>query len=253
MKRPFRLPRRPKPDYGIDRPGRIVSLAFAGAGALAAGLALPSLQVGEFEFTLIGPTLLALGFLSFGLCASMLAYSLRGKFNIRKRMLGAINWRGGEAVLDIGAGRGLLAIGAAKRLRMGTVVGIDDWDGAGAAEHRLEKAQRNLELARVHDRVELRSDDPRDIAFVDGSFDVVFSLQFLHLIGDAGGQARACCEIARVLKPGGMAVVADSANVKEYARAFAAAGLKVEGPKSYLLTAFSPLDLVIARKPGAQD
>jgi ubiquinone/menaquinone biosynthesis C-methylase UbiE len=253
MKRPLRLPPRPKPDYGIEQPVRIASLTFAGAAALAAGLALPSFQVDEFQFTLIGPTLLALGFLSLGLCASMLAYSLRGKFNIRKRMLGAVNWRGGETVLDIGAGRGLLAIGAAKRLRAGTVVGIDDWEGAGAAEHTLEKAQRNLELARVHDRVELRSDDPRDIAFVDGSFDVVLSLMFLHRIEDAGGRARACCEIARVLKPEGLAIVADSSNVQEYARALQAAGLKVEGPKSCLFAAYSPLDLVIAKKPGARE
>jgi arsenite methyltransferase len=251
MKRLLRIPPRPKPNYGIDQPRRIAALAFAGAAALAAGLALPSFQLGEFQFTLIGPTLLALGFLSFGLCLSMLAFSIRGKFNIRKRMLGAVAWRGGETVLDIGAGRGLLAIGAAKRLRVGTVVAIDDWEEAGAAQHKLEKAQRNLELARVHDRVELRSDDPRDIAFVDNSFDVVLSLSFLHRIEDASGRVRACCEIARVLKPEGMAIVADSANVKEYARAFEAAGLKVEGPKSCLFAAFAPVEIVTARKPGA--
>jgi arsenite methyltransferase len=251
MKRTLRLPRRPKPDYGIDRPDRMAMLAFAGLAALAAGLALPSFQFDEFQFTLIGPTFLALGFLSLGLCASMLAFSLRGKFNMRKRMLQAVNWRGGETVLDLGAGRGLLSIGAAKRLRQGTVVGVDDWEGAGAAEHKLEKAQRNIELARVHDRVELRNDDPRDIAFVDGSFDVVLSLKFLHRIEDAAGRARACCEIARVLKPEGVAIIADSANVREYARALRAAGLKVEGPKSYLFAAYAPIDLLIAKKPGA--
>jgi arsenite methyltransferase len=48
----------------------------------------------------------------------MLAYSL--KLNIRDRMLDMIHWKGNETVLDTGTGRGLLAIGAAKRLRAET-------------------------------------------------------------------------------------------------------------------------------------
>ncbi len=250
MKRPIRIRARPKPDYGIDSPRKIASLFFLGAAALLAGVALPPFYVGDFSFTLIGPTLLALGCLSLGLCASMLAYSLRGKFNLRKRILGTVDWRGGETVLDIGAGLGLLAVGAAKRLRYGTVVAIDNWETGGAARFRLDKTQRNIELARVHDRVELRSDDPRDIAFVDNSFDVVLSLLFLHRFEQASDRVKACCEIARVLKPHGVAVVADSANVKDYARAFEAAGLKVEGPRSCLFDAYAALDIITARKPG---
>jgi SAM-dependent methyltransferase len=250
MKRPSRLRARPKPDYGIDSSGRIRRLFFAGAAAALAGGLLPSFHIGDFEITLIGPTLLALGCLSLGICASMLAYSFWGRFNIRKRMLGIVRWRGNETVLDVGAGRGLLAVGAAKRLRSGTVVAIDDWQSAGAAGNTLEAAQRNLELARVHDRVELRSDDPRHIAFVDNSFDVVLSLLFLHNIEDAGGRAKACCEIARVLKPQGIAVIADYSHVKQYARALEAAGLKVDRPKSYFLEAFTTLEIVVARKPG---
>ncbi len=248
MKRHFRSRARPKPDYGIDSPGKIARLFFAGAAALGAGLALPSFFVGDFHFTLVGPTLLALGCLSLGVCASMLAYSLRGKFNLRKRMLGSVNWRGGETVLDIGAGSGLLAVGAAKRLRHGAVFAIDNWD---ASRLKLDKTQRNIELARVHDRVELRSDDPRDIAFVDNSFDVVLSLLFLHRIEQASDRIKACCEIARVLKPRGVAVVADCANVRDYARAFEAAGLTVEGPNSCLFDAYAAVDIVTARKPGA--
>jgi ubiquinone/menaquinone biosynthesis C-methylase UbiE len=180
----------------------------------------------------------------------MVAYSFWGKFNIRKRMLGMVRWRGNETVLDLGTGRGLLAIGAAKRLRTGTVVSIDDWQGAGVGSNRLETAQRNLDLARVHDRVELRSDDPRHIAFVDNSFDVVLSLQYLHSIQDAGGRAKACCEIARILKPQGIAIIADYTNGKEYARALEATGLKVDGPKQYMLEAFIALEILTAKKPG---
>ncbi len=217
---------------------------------MLAGLLLPSFRVGDFHVTLVGPTLLALGSLSLGVSASKLAYSLWGKFNIRKRMLGMVRWRGNETVLDIGTGRGLLAIGAAKRLRTGTVVSIDDWQNAADAGNRLEAAQRNLELARVHDRVELRSDDPLHIAFVDNSFDVILSLLFLHCIDNASGRAKACHEIARVLKPHGLAVIADRANVGDYARALEAAGLKVDGPKHYFFEAFIALEILTARKPG---
>jgi arsenite methyltransferase len=249
MKRPSRLRARPRPDYGIEAPHKIMALFLAGAGGILAGVAFPSIDLGDFRFTLAGPTLLALGCLSLGLAASMLAYSVRGRFNVRRLMLRAVDWKGGETVLDIGAGSGLVAIAAAKRLRSGTVVAIDEWGGAGAAAS-LERAQRNVDLARVHDRVELRSDDARDIGFVDNSFDVIFSLRYLHRTGDASGRIRACCEIARLLKPGGAAVVADSAHAREYARALEAAGLTVEGPRSCLLQAFAPLDVVIAKKPG---
>jgi SAM-dependent methyltransferase len=249
MKRPSQFWARPKPDYGIDSARKIKWLFIAGAGASLAGFLLPSFYLGDFELTLIGPTLLALGCLSLSISASMLAYSFWGKFNIRKRMLGMIRWRGNETVLDVGAGRGLLAIGAAKRLRTGTVVAIDDWQ-AGSEGNTLEMAQRNLDLARVHDRVELRSDDPRHIAFVDNSFDVVVSLLYLHNVGDSGARAKACYEIARVLKPQGVAIIADSAHVKEYARVFEAAGLKVEGPRSYFLESFITLEIVTARKLG---
>lgn len=250
MQRHFRSQALPKPDYGMYAAGRVKRLFAAAAGAIAAGAFLPPFYAGDFHITLLGPTLLALGCLSLALVISMLAYSFWGRFNIRKRMLGMVRWNGNETVLDIGAGRGLLAIAAAKRLRSGTVVAVDDWHAAGSAGARLEAAQRNLELARVHDRVELRSDDARDIAFVDNSFDAVLSLLALHKIEDGAGRAKACSEIARVLKPQGIAIIADCAHARDYARAFEAAGLKVEGPKSHLYEAFIPLEIVTARKRG---
>ena len=247
MKRPARGRARSKPDYGLELPGRVRPVFAAGCAAILAGLLTPSFRIGDYTLSLVAPTLLALGSLSLAFCASTLAYAIWGKFNVRKRMLAMVRWRGNETVLDLGTGRGLLAIGAAKRLRTGTVVSIDDWT-AGSAVNRLEAAQRNLDLARVHDRVELRSDDPRHIGFVDNSFNVVVSLMFLHTIEDAAGRAKACCEIARVLKPQGIAIIADYANTRDYARALDACGLKVEGPKQCLLQAFIALEIVTARK-----
>jgi ubiquinone/menaquinone biosynthesis C-methylase UbiE len=55
----------------------------------------------------------------------MLLYSLKGKFRHRDRMLALAQLHGDENVLDIGTGRGLLLVGAAKRLTTGRAVGLD--------------------------------------------------------------------------------------------------------------------------------
>ncbi len=244
----LRFRARAKPDYGIDAPRIVRGLLIAGLGATAAGLVMPSFYLTAYKITLIGPTLLALGCLSLGLCGSMLAYSLRGKFNIRNRMLTMIRWRGDEIVLDIGTGRALLAAGAAKRLRSGTVTGIDIWQPSDLTGNTLENAQKNIEIEGVQDRVELRSDDARNIGFVDNSFDVVLSLLCLHKIEDAEGRASACREVARVLKPRGIAVIADCTHTADYARSFEAAGLKVQGPKSHMFEAYTALAIIVAHK-----
>jgi len=249
MKQALRARRPLKPDYGIDKPQALARLLSAGLAALAAGFLLPSFNAGGVSFTLLGPTLLALGCLSLGACVSMLAWSLKGKFAVRDRMLDLVRWRGDETVLDLGTGRGLLTIGAANRLKTGTVIGIDAWDSKRASA-TLDDAQRNLDLARVNDRVELRNDDPRNIGFVDRSFDVVLSLSFLHTLEPASARAAACSEIARLLKPRGIAVVADFANGSEYAAALEAAGLAVDKPRALHLLAFTALEIVVARKPA---
>ena len=158
-----------------------------------------------------------------------------------------IQWRGNETVLDIGTGRGLLAIGAAKRLRTGTVTAIDIWTPR-AAGNTLETAQRNIEIEGMQDSVELRSGDARDIGFVDNSFDAVLCLLGLHCL-ERRPATRACLrEIARVLKPRGIAIVADTCHAESYARAFREAGLAAQEPKFYTSEAFIGLSVVIARK-----
>ncbi len=238
---------RPKPIYGIDRPNVIRNFLLLGCAALTAGFLFPRFQLGGLEIYFPGPTLLAAGCLSLILCASMLAYALFGKNNVRDRMIGTVKWRGDEAVLDIGTGLGLVAIGAAKRLRSGTVTAIDAHFAAGSEDGMLEQAQRNAEIEGVQNRVAFRIGDALDIEFVDGSFDAVFCLNCLSTIPRKSERTQACREIVRVLKPRGIAIVAEQANAAEYVQAFQAAGLKIEGPRPFW-RAYSALSIVIARK-----
>ena len=55
---------------------------------------------------------------------SMIWYSKVGKQQIRKQLLGLVPWRGDEMVLDVGCGRGLVMIGAAKQLITGKAIGF---------------------------------------------------------------------------------------------------------------------------------
>lgn len=58
-------------------------------------------------------------------------YAIIGKRRFRDWMLARHEWRGDETVLDVGAGRGLMAVGAAKRLTT-TMRPLDNFKRPGA-------------------------------------------------------------------------------------------------------------------------
>jgi ubiquinone/menaquinone biosynthesis C-methylase UbiE len=62
----------------------------------------------------------------------------------------------------------------------------------------------------------------RNLPFADQSFDVVTSSLAIHNIRDRGGRERALSEIRRVLKPGGIALIADFRHATAYAQYLAA-------------------------------
>jgi arsenite methyltransferase len=76
----------------------------------------------------------------------MMIYSKIGKFRHRDRMLDSVAWAGQERVLDVGAGRGLLLAGAAKKLTTGRAVGIDIWNQEDLSGNNMENLLRNLDL-----------------------------------------------------------------------------------------------------------
>jgi ubiquinone/menaquinone biosynthesis C-methylase UbiE len=210
-----------KPDYGWDGSPVMLALFLA-----------VSFGLGGYLITVSNPFLKAAGFFfaSCGLVMSLLAvvwvsYVKVGKFHRRDRMLSMVAWKGDEKVLDVGTGRGLLMIGAAKKLTRGKAVGIDIWNAGDMLNNSLANTKRNTELEHVGDRVEIRNEDARKLSFPDNSFDVVLSNLCIHNM-PSEGRGRACREIARVLKPNGVAVVSDFLS-SEYRRVFEAEGLTV--------------------------
>ena len=236
---------RPTPSYGFDAPVLTRNALFGGGAALIVGTALAAVfgrtaVVASTVLTLVGVGLLAWG-------CSLIAYALRGKFTVRDRMLGLVTWRGDERVLDVGTGRGLLMIGAAKRLEAGAAVGLDVWRSFDLTGNTRESALGNAALEQVYTRVKVMDGDARAVPLPDATFDVVLSLGCLHAVPVAD-RVEACREIARLLKPGARAVIGDRLRPGPLAKAFAAAGCRVEPSRFHLRAALTPLWITVIRK-----
>jgi len=240
-----------RPNYGLDAPGVVRNLTVIGAvlvllgmlsGTVAADGSFGWLRYLQISFWAPG--------LAFLLTAAVMVWGSRvGKRWFRDRILDAIPWRGDEQVLDVGCGHGLMLLGAAKRLKIGQAIGIDLWKTEDQAGNSPAATMENARLEGVADRVELKDGDARTLPFPDRTFDVILSSWALHNIYDPEGRAVAVREIARVLKPGGRAALADIRHADEYAEVLRTAGLEVrrDGP-SFLFVI--PTYTVWATKPA---
>src|SRR5690349_6278615 len=239
-----------KPDYGIDAPGVVFGFLIGGSLLVIAGLIVFKLTSSPWNRLGISAAITGGVFAVQGLL--MLLYSKYGKFLHRDRMLAMHNWRGDEHVLDVGTGRGLLLVGAAKKLTKGHAVGLDIWSTKDLSGNGVEKTQHNLSLEGVQEKTELRSESACEMSFPERSSDVVLSNLCLHNIPDDVGRILACREISRVLKPGGVALISDYMNTRQYARIFKERGLEVTRSGMNFWATFPPLRIVKARKPARQ-
>ncbi|MFZ0817963.1 MAG: class I SAM-dependent methyltransferase [Candidatus Sulfotelmatobacter sp.] len=237
-----------KPDYGVDAPGVIRNLFLAAVvGVLLVLFAPRVLHIGSAGINL-HPTGwgIAIGCGGGGLL--MLIYAKFGKFRHRDRMLDLHNWRGDEQVLDVGTGRGLLLVGAALRLTTGHATGIDIWNKEDLSGNALQRTEQNLAVEGVTEKCSLVSEGAQKMSFPDNSFDVILSNLCLHNIYDRPTRLKACNEIARVLKAGGVAIISDFKHTREYAEALRKAGLRVERKVPNFLTTYPPLRILLAYK-----
>jgi arsenite methyltransferase len=236
-----------KPDYGIDAPHVIRNLVLSGLAVIVLCSIFRKVTIGPVTLVLFPGLLWSGGWIIAG-GVMMYMYSKVGKFRHRDRMLNQINWNGNEQALDVGTGRGLLLIGAAKRMTTGKAIGIDIWNQEDLSGNNLQNLERNIEIEGVRGRTEIRNEDAQKMSSADDTFDVVVSLACLHNIYNAPGRTLACNEISRVLKPGGTAVISDFRHMGEYLEAFKKAGLDAQ-KLPITFDSFPPMRILTARKP----
>jgi SAM-dependent methyltransferase len=237
-------------DYGLDAPGVVVGNAVAGTAALVgAGIGWAVLRRRHrVPAAVLGGWLALWGMVGLAQAGLMIRSSRAGKLTERDRLLDQLPWRGDERILDVGCGRGLLLIGAAKRLSTGRAVGLDVWRTQDQAGNDPAATMANAQAEGVAERVELCDGDARQLPFDDQSFDVVVSSLALHNIAGAGGRAAAVGEIVRVLKPGGRLAILDFRHTRQYAAVLAAAGLGEVRRSQRRVGMYPPVRVVTASK-----
>ncbi len=216
----------PKPDYGLDAPV-IVKRQFSRGGWFA-GTGLVLFLINHNQYPNTSARLLAvLGFIgiAFWAVGAFMIWSSRvAKLELRDRLLDMLQLRGDEKTLDVGCGRGLMVIGAAKRLKSGKATGIDIWNPADLSGNSADACKQNAKIEGVSDRVRIETGDARRLVYPAGNYDVVISTLMIHNLPDEGDREQAVREMWRVLKPGGRLLIHDIFRTGEYARTLRALG-----------------------------
>ena len=221
-----------KPNYGIDSLAIVATLFVLGL----AGVGIGAFAASPWRW--IGYALG--GYFLLGACG-MLFYSKTGKLAMRERLLNDLTWQGSEQVLDVGCGRGLLTVGAARRLTSGKAMGVDVWLRNAVSGNAARSVVENAKVEGVADRVEVQEGDARKLPFPDESFDAVISNFVLHEMNTRDDRKQIVREIARVLKPGGHIGLVDfiftEECVQDLGRSGVTASRRRDGPLSFWVSA----------------
>ncbi len=241
----------PKVDYGLDAPKMVRRLASRAGFMIAAAAVLYFVNRTSNPAAAVplAASMFSIG-LSFGLAAGVMVLSSRvSKLKIRDRILESIPWRGDENVLDVGCGRGLFLIGAAKRLKKGKATGVDIWQSQDLSGNTADATIANAKAEGVANRVKIETADARQLPFPDSSFDVVLSSLAIHNITSSPERDKAIREIARVLKSEGYLAIFDIFHTGEYAKTLRALGFEDLRLSPLTLLWCVPTRSLTARKP----
>lgn len=234
-------------DYGIDAPGVVRTLGGVGMVFLL-GRLVPNGVPGASIAHVFWPT----GVSMLAASAWMLASSLWIKKRVMRSLLGQRNWNGTERVLDVGCGRGLVAVEAARRVPAGAVHGVDIWQAEDLSGNGPQAIRANASIAGVLSRLTIDTGDARNLPYADSTFDVVCSMTAIHNIKDVEGRRKAISEIWRVLRPGGQILIFDIRHAKTYLQQLSELGamdtgiagpIIMWGPLGWRFRATKPLQL----------
>jgi ubiquinone/menaquinone biosynthesis C-methylase UbiE len=228
-------------DYGLDALGVVRNLGTVGILLAAVGAVVPVGPGLKSAVTWMSVSLLLAAF-------AMIASSRFGKMKARDTLLDAVVIKPGDTVLDVGCGRGVLLMGAAKRAISGHAIGIDLWSNVDQMNNSRDATLANAGAEGVGDRVEVKDGDMRSLPFGDASIDAVVSSLAIHNLKLEADRDTAIREIARVLKPGGRVGILDIANVGHYAKMLQASGVRVTSGPRITPWIFPPSRIVVAVK-----
>ncbi|HTP88511.1 MAG TPA: class I SAM-dependent methyltransferase [Bryobacteraceae bacterium] len=239
-----------KTDYGIDAPEMLKSLTIRGGVFAAFGLLIWFMNRATMprNAAALLVVLAGIGIVHFAIAGVMLWSSRVGKLAMRDRLLDALALKGDEKLLDVGCGRGLLLIGAAKRLTTGRGTGIDIWSEEHLSANSADAVRVNAKAEGVADRIRVEDADARKLPYGNESFDVVMSSLVVHNLDGREEREQAITEMARVLKPGGRIAVFDIVFSGEYAKILQELGLVEVGLSTYSFLWCVPGRLLTARK-----
>jgi len=118
-------------------------------------------------------------------------------------------WDGKGKVLDIGTGRGRVAVSIARGFPEAEVIGVDTWAGIwGKWGQTKEGAERNAMIAKVDNRCTFQRGNALGLPFDNGEFPLVVSAFTFHEIR-VPDRTVLLKEAVRVLAPGGTFMICD--------------------------------------------
>lgn len=202
---------RPAGSYGTDAPW--VPWLWLGVGVLYVVLAVCGATLWDAPVPVVAITsVIAVLFLLGGWLFWYV--TLRGKFVLWDELLAVTP--APRRVLDVGCGRGAVAIMIAARFPGTHVDGVDLWRSIDQSGNSPEAAQANARENGVSDRLTFTTADMTDLPFDDAGFDLVTASLSIHNVPSAEGRRKALSEVWRVLEPGGRLLIVDIGKVREY-------------------------------------
>jgi SAM-dependent methyltransferase len=241
-------------DYGLRVP-RGTRIA-TGTGGTLAGIGGTACALHFTHAPIVFPYRLAVALVAAGAIGLAGALSLALSNTVgprfqRRALVSAARLQGDETALDLGAGTGFITVALAQALPGGTVHAIDIWSQSALPAPSPDIARRNAEIEGVADRVQIENGHSSAIPYPANTFDIVTDYRVLQSARRRVARAHTVREIARVLKPGGRAVICESLRVIRPVPAL----VKVEGlrvrEQRLCFTALPPLGIVIIEKPLA--